>query len=181
MSGHKPRRPRLLSDDERTLWKTVTQAIEPMRPAKDAAGKTEIAPPRVAVKSQVKPRPAQAPALKPPPAPPALAVLDRRLKQRVARGRTAIDDRLDLHGMTQTEAHAALKRFLRRASADGAKIALVITGKGRGEGERGVLRRQVPLWLKLPEFRDLVIGFEAAAIAHGGEGALYVQVRRPRL
>jgi DNA-nicking Smr family endonuclease len=61
---------------------------------------------------------------------------------------------------------------------------LVITGKGkRGEGderERGVLRRQVPHWLAQPEFRDLVIGFEDAHVAHGGEGALYVRVRRQR-
>ena len=82
--------------------------------------------------------------------------------------------------MTQAEAHAALVRFLRRAQGDGAKFALVITGKGaRGaERDRGVLKRQVPLWLKLPELRPYVIGFEDAHIAHGGEGALYVRVRR---
>ena len=73
-------------------------------------------------------------------------------------------------------------RFLRQASGRGARLVLVITGKGaRGEaGERGVLRRQVPHWLRLPEFRALVIGFEQAHVAHGGEGALYVRVRRSR-
>ena len=61
-------------------------------------------------------------------------------------------------------------------------LVLVITGKGAraAEGERGVLKRQVPHWLGLPEFRALVIGFENAHIAHGGEGALYVRVRRAR-
>jgi DNA-nicking Smr family endonuclease len=104
------------------------------------------------------------------------------MKQRVARGKDEIDGRLDLHGLTQSEAHAALLRFLRTASLRGARLVLVITGKGAraAEGERGVLKRQVPHWLGLPEFRALVIGFEDAHIAHGGEGALYVRVRRAR-
>src|SRR6185437_14768111 len=103
-----------------------------------------------------------------------LAPLGRRMRQRVARGREAIDARMDLHGLTQAEAHAALSRFLYAASARGARLVLVITGKGgRGGGERGVLRRQVPHWLALPDMRELVIGFEDAHIAHGGEGALY--------
>src|SRR5262249_4997257 len=112
---------------------------------------------------------------KPPARPePALAPLDRREKQRVARGKAAIDARLDLHGHTQAEAHAALLRFLRHASDNGAKLVLVITGKS------GVLRQQVPHWLDLAEFRALVIGFDAAGVRHGGEGALYVRVRRSR-
>jgi DNA-nicking Smr family endonuclease len=104
------------------------------------------------------------------------------MKQRVARGKDEIDGRLDLHGLTQSEAHAALLRFLRTASSRGARLVLVITGKGAraAEGERGVLKRQVPHWLAQPEFRALVIGFEDAHIAHGGEGALYVRVRRLR-
>ena len=101
------------------------------------------------------------------------------MKQRVARGKEAIDGRLDLHGLTQSEAHSALLRFLRNANARDARLVLVITGKGRG-AEPGVLRRQVPQWLDLPEFRAMVIGFEDAHIAHGGEGALYVRLRRAR-
>jgi DNA-nicking Smr family endonuclease len=115
-----------------------------------------------------------------------LAPLERRLRQRLARGRDDIEARIDLHGMTQREAYAELLRFLRRAQTDGAKIALVVTGKGRrqdthdGASERGVLRRQVPLWLSLPEFRPFVVGFDAAHVSHGGEGALYVRLRRAR-
>jgi DNA-nicking Smr family endonuclease len=109
-----------------------------------------------------------------------LAPFDRRLKQRVARGHDAIEARLDLHGLTQREAHAALLRFLRRAQAEGAKIALVITGKGDGASERGVLKRQVPLWLVLPEFRPFIVGFEDAHVSHGGQGALYLRLRRAR-
>ena len=118
---------------------------------------------------------ATAPASAPP-----LAPLGRRLKQRIARGNRAIDGRLDLHGMTQSAAHGALLRFLHEAQARGGRIVLVITGKGGGDptGERGVLKRQVPLWLRLPEFRSLIVGFESAGIGHGGEGALYVSLRK---
>ena len=70
----------------------------------------------------------------------------------------------------------ALLRFLHRAQSNGAKTVLVITGKGgRSDSGRGVLKRQVPMWLALPEFRALVVGFADAAIGHGGEGALYVR------
>jgi DNA-nicking Smr family endonuclease len=85
--------------------------------------------------------------------------------------------------MTQTRAHRVLFSFLQRAHSDGCTFVLVITGKGKAgsDNERGVLRRQVPHWLGLPEFRALVVGFEEAHIGHGGEGALYVRVRRPRI
>jgi DNA-nicking Smr family endonuclease len=101
----------------------------------------------------------------------------------LSRGRSEIDARLDLHGMTQLHAHHALLSFLQHAHHDGLTFVLVITGKGTmsgGEFERGVLRRQVPHWLSLPEFRALVTGFEEAHIGHGGSGALYVRIRRRR-
>ena len=109
--------------------------------------------------------------------------LGRKLKKRVARGSHSIDGRLDLHGMTQAEERTTRWHRLPAAGAQassGASIVLVITGKGRlgGEGERGVLKRQVPLWLRLPEFRAMIVGFESASIGHGGEGALYVRLRR---
>jgi DNA-nicking Smr family endonuclease len=97
------------------------------------------------------------------------------------RGKEPIDARLDLHGLTQAQAHSALLHFLREASARGARLVLVITGKGgRGDSERGVLKRQVPHWLALPEFRAFVVGYDDAGLRHGGEGALYVRLRRPR-
>jgi len=113
---------------------------------------------------------------------PTLAPLERKFKRRVARGREPIDARLDLHGFTQTQAHRALLAFLQRAQADGVRIALVVTGKGTRKAdeahERGVLKRQVPLWLSLPQFRPLVVGYEDAHLAHGGAGALYIRLRR---
>ncbi len=124
---------------------------------------------------------AAAPPVAASPKPPPLTLLARRERSRIARGRTDIDARLDLHGMTQSRAHGALLRFLIRAQNDGMMLVLVITGKGAGKGEgRGVLRQQVPEWLGLAEFRALVIGFEEAHAAHGGGGALYVRVRRAR-
>jgi DNA-nicking Smr family endonuclease len=93
-----------------------------------------------------------------------------------------VDAAIDLHGMRQPEAHAALHQFLLRAQRDGAKVVLVVTGKGESRDETGlgtgVLRRGVPLWLNAPEWRSLVVGYEQASRLHGGAGALYVRVRR---
>jgi DNA-nicking Smr family endonuclease len=186
MSSRDGNRRRVLSYEERVLWTTVTKAIEPLRasaqaaPEPDDAAAIDIATPARPPVGPKKAAPSPAP---PKPAPPLLTALGRRLKQRVARGKEAIDARLDLHGLTQTQAHAALLRFLRSAHARDARLVLVITGKGQrsdNERERGVLRRHVPQWLGLPEFRGFVIGFEDAHVAHGGEGALYVRLRRAR-
>jgi DNA-nicking Smr family endonuclease len=187
-------RRRQLSDDEQALWDGFTRSIAPLRP-KAKSAKTSVKPaaePSVgkasaksAARSVGKVPAPQVPSRAAAPAPPPLTPLGRRLKQRVARGREAIDARIDLHGMTQAQAHAALLRFLHRAQADGIKTVLVVTGKGSrqadsGERERGVLKRQVPMWLALPEFRPLIVGFDDAHIGHGGEGALYVRLRRAR-
>jgi DNA-nicking Smr family endonuclease len=113
---------------------------------------------------------------------PQLEPFDRRLRQRLAGGTAPIDARIDLHGKTQSAAYGQLLSFLRRAQTEGAKFVLVITGKGaRDDGsERGVLKRQVPHWLELPEFRGYVVGFERAHAGHGGAGALYVRIRRQK-
>jgi DNA-nicking Smr family endonuclease len=183
MSSRDDGRRRVLSYEERVLWTTVTKAIEPLRAAvrlaPDADGEpaTEIATPARPAARPKRTSPPLAPH-KPAPPPP-LTPLSRRMKRGVARGKQAIDARLDLHGLTQSEAHGALLRFLRNAHARDARLVLVITGKGRG-AEPGVLRRQVPQWLSLPEFRAFVIGFEDAHGTHGGEGALYVRLRRLR-
>jgi len=176
-------RGRPLSDDERALWDTVTRAVAPLRKRK--AKKSE--PPPVPAAAAPLPRPTRsataAPAA-PPKAhtPPPLAPLGRRMRSKLARGSEPIDDRIDLHGMTQADAHAALAHFLRRAQARGARVVLVITGKGVRAGdpvsERGVLKRQVPHWLESAALRPLVIGFENAGAGHGGAGALYVRLRR---
>jgi DNA-nicking Smr family endonuclease len=116
--------------------------------------------------------------------------LERKKARKISSGRIEIDGRIDLHGMRQSEAHTALTRFLNRAYAEGRRWVLVITGKGaplrtahdeklEREGvERGVLRRNVPRWLAEPDLAPIIIGFTTAAIRHGGEGALYVHIRK---
>jgi DNA-nicking Smr family endonuclease len=173
-------RKRTPTSDEMELWGKVTETVYPLAPVKDAPKK----PP--AQKKPPEPVPAFAPPKPPPPkSPPALAPLDKRTRSRVARGTVAIDRRIDLHGLTQAAAERRLTSFLHAAQEDGAKVVLVITGKGKpGEdgrdGERGVLRRMVPAWLSAPALRGVVIGFEEAARNHGGAGALYVRIRRAR-
>jgi DNA-nicking Smr family endonuclease len=185
-----PRRKRALSEEERALWDSVAKHTKPLRKkprlakaAQDieapAVAKPVAAPPPPV--SHSKPmRPAK-PDL--PPMPPPLAPFGRRERSQLSRGRKEIEARLDLHGMTQTRAHRVLSDFLHRAHTDGLTFVLIITGKGKvgTESERGVLRRQVPQWLGLPEFRTLVVGFEEAHIGHGGAGALYVRIRRTRI
>ena len=179
MSEDEPLRPRRrLSALEHELWGRVTRSVAPLGRKRVAASEDRERQPKSAPSPH---RPAAAervPVRRGRPPEPALAPLERRLRQRLARGVERIDARLDLHGRTQDEAHAALLRFLRRAQHDGARLVLVITGKGMRDEGRWVLRRQVPLWLALPELRRYVIGFEDAHVGHGGEGALYVRVRR---
>jgi DNA-nicking Smr family endonuclease len=182
-----PRRRRALSAEERALWESVAKQVKPLRKRHPVA-KAHAAP-EAETKAAAKPVvPAKPIPVKPVSAPrqqmPSLAPIGRRERAQLSRGKKEIDARLDLHGMTQTRAHRVLFAFLQRAHSDGLTFVLVITGKGKAgsaDSERGVLRRQVPHWLSLPEFRALVVGFEEAHIGHGGEGALYVRVRRARI
>jgi DNA-nicking Smr family endonuclease len=179
------RRKRGLSEDDRALWETVAKHIKPL---KKKPRQPKLHPPMSAAEPVAAPSPVSSRPVVPmqtpkpmKPAVPPLAPLGRRERSRLSRGKSEIDARLDLHGMTQSRAHQALHLFLQRAHGDGHSFVLVITGKGMvGDSERGVLRRQVPHWLSLPEFRSLVIGFEEASIGHGGSGALYVRIRRAR-
>jgi DNA-nicking Smr family endonuclease len=171
-------RRRTLTRDERVIWTTFTKTIIPLSERSLAEDGDELedepaAPPRASASTR-RATPAKPSQPAPLPAAPALAPLDRRAKRRIASGRDDIDGKFDLHGLTQSEAHMELLHFLRSATARDARLVLVITGKS------GVLRRQVPLWLALPEFRMLTIGYETAHIRHGGEGALYVRLRRAR-
>jgi DNA-nicking Smr family endonuclease len=175
----RPRRPRLLSDHERELWSLVTRAIEPLEGA--ARPDLRAATPDV---SELAEPSASGVLARPPPAAPLpakdLAPFDRRLKQRLARGVLKVDGSIDLHGLTLKKAHAALTAFLTRARARNARVLLVITGKGSSRGAPGVLREQVPLWLKSATMREHVLAIAPAGVGHGGAGALYVRLRRSR-
>ncbi len=181
------RRRRDLTREELELWRRVTQDVAPQRPL--APPPVPPAPPPAAALPETRPAPRryEAPGWTPPaparPAGPAqLHPLGRPLRQQLARGRKPIDAAIDLHGLRQSEAHHALHAFLLRSQAEGARIVLVVTGKGSlpgaAERESGVLRRLTPHWLAAAEWRALVLGFEAAGRGHGGDGALYVRLRR---
>ncbi len=179
-----PRRKRSLSAEEHALWESVARQVKPLRASRRLAKSQALDADAPAAPASATARPVSPARIPPSPKPqaPPLAPIGRRERAQLSRGRKEIDARIDLHGMTQIRAHRALFGFLQRAHHDGLTFVLVITGKGKvgAEAERGVLRRQVPLWLALPEFRTLVVGFEEAHVGHGGEGALYVRVRRVR-
>jgi DNA-nicking Smr family endonuclease len=181
------RRSRRLSADDQAVWKNVTRSIRPLKPARSVESSSQGAPDLSDAAAERAATPRPVPVVPPTKKePPPLAPFGRRMRQKLARGTEPIERRLDLHGLTQREAHDALVHFLRSAQAQDARMVLVVTGKGARAAdrdpfvERGVLRRLVPHWLKAPEFRNLVVGFEAANIGHGGEGALYVRLRRAK-
>jgi DNA-nicking Smr family endonuclease len=176
-SEHSSRSRRGLSDEERSLWAGFTRSVVRLgRPAKET--ESSQATKRQIVSAATENSRTAAPRAKG--AAPASSLM-RRDRRRLSRGRQPFDAHIDLHGKTQREAHALLLRFFRRAQEDGAKFILVVTGKGGrgvfGAAEGGILRRQVPLWLSLPEFSRYVSAFGEADAAHGGSGALYVQLR----
>ncbi|CAH1657131.1 MULTISPECIES: Smr/MutS family protein [unclassified Chelatococcus] len=209
------RRGRTLDKEEITLWHHVVKSVKPLpgraipaippdeAPAdagdqsgaesKDIVKATQQLADKLGAKSGGKKTTAktapQKPAAPKVPAPkiPPLAPLERRQRLALRRGTEAIEAVLDLHGMRQMEAHAALIGFVRRAQREQKRVVVVVTGKGGGEvgddlmfGERGVLRRLVPQWLASPELRSVVLGYGEAGRHHGGTGALYVRLRRSR-
>ena len=185
MSAHQEKpRGRKLSEEERALWHGIVCSIAPLAPKRTGGARAAKALPPTDKKhsSSASPRANAAPVARAARSVPPLEAFDRRQKQRLARGTQSVDACIDLHGETQSEAYGTLVRFLRKAQRDGAKFALVITGKGSGPGlsfdGSGVLKRQVPHWLGLAEFRPYVVGFEGAHVSHGGAGALYVRIRK---
>ena len=183
----KPRRPRSLRPDERRLWAYVARGVAPLKgkaplpePEPEPGPPTPLPPASPGASIQPMPPAPSRPILPP------LTSLERKVLTGLRRGQRGVDASIDLHGMRQAEAHDALLAFLRRSQAAGHQVVLVVTGKGGAPAvaplfeERGVLRRVVPHWLRLPDVRPLVLGFEEAAGHHGGSGALYVRLRRRR-
>jgi DNA-nicking Smr family endonuclease len=201
---HAPSGRGILSKEDEELWTSVAQNLEPVRRKERVLGGLEPAETREAppfelkrgrygpvhqVHLPVKPRPVVAPTpvkSSPPP-----ATYDWRRARKLASGRAEIEARLDLHGLRQSEAHAALRAFLLACHAKGLRNVLVITGKGGGSDDdasgrfevwdrrdRGILKRSVPRWLAEPELRAFVVGYTTAHPRHGGDGALYLQLRR---
>jgi DNA-nicking Smr family endonuclease len=169
---------RVLKPEERRIWAKVAATVTP-RPGRAAP---DAGPPEPPARRKVAPPPVktrtEAPGLARFAAEAARGgPQDRSGERRVRRGQVEIDARLDLHGMTQIQARAALAAFLARLRSRGGRGALVITGKGR-PGAEGVLRRRLPEWLAQPDLAALSAGYAPAHARHGGEGAWYVFVRR---
>jgi DNA-nicking Smr family endonuclease len=168
---------RRLGAEELRLWRTVASTVRPFAgrvlppaPAPEAApaSSTAASAPSIALV-----RPSAQPPRKPSAA---LHGIEPNRARRIVQGREAIGARLDLHGLDQDQARAALEAFIARAWQDGHRAVLVITGQGRAGG--GVLRRRAPEWLAAPRLRSMVAGVSLAHRRHGGEGALYVALKR---
>jgi DNA-nicking Smr family endonuclease len=170
-------RKRELSDDERILWNLVARSTRPLPGRK---------------LSEVEPAPEAKPAvasLEPKAQPVRQAVgpvaaklqvqhIDKHTQKKIARGKLVLEARIDLHGLRQDAAYGMLLSFLSSAHVRGVRYVLVITGKGSSSASDGVLKRSVPGWLATQPFRQYVSGYEDAALTHGGQGALYVRMRR---
>lgn len=187
-----PRQPRrrVVSADEIRVWKAVVSDAEPLpgrSPPDDPPPGAGPTPEPVASP----PPPPGKPPLRPsahPPAPPRHGQgelhhgrapgLDRRSADRLKKGEMEIEADLDLHGLTQDMAHAQLLAFIQRGWIAQRRCVLVVTGKG-SQGQ-GILRAQVPRWLNQTPLRERILGFSYAQPRHGGDGALYVLIRRQR-
>ncbi len=182
---------RRLSDRERELWDHVTSGVKPRRlpaakpameplpaPQPDLSAAAPVRRRRVTVKPAPAAPPEPATAFTPARDPFAAPQLDGKRASRFMKGEIRIEGRIDLHGLTLDMAHKALAGFLMQARGRGHRMVLVITGKGVGKG--GALKRLVPLWLSAPPFAGLIAGLAAAQARHGGEGALYLYLRRKR-
>jgi len=158
-------------NEERLLWREAMRNVKPLR---RVHAHPVIPEPIIESSAIVE---TKAPASRPRPAPAHHAPgtgLDRRSTQKLKRGQMTVHGRLDLHGHTQDRAHAALNKFIANADAAGKRLLIVITGKS------GVLHRAVPLWLADGENRARILSIAPAQAKHGGDGALYVLLRRQR-
>ncbi len=168
------RRP--LKPDEVRLWRAVATTVQPFE------GRVLPPEPPPPPRPVVHPRPQPAPEIHRPVAPPqhmtlaAQHPIEPNRARRIVLGREPIGARLDLHGLDQDQARAALEAFVVQAQVRGFRAVLVITGQGR-TGD-GVLRRRAPEWLAGPRLRGIVAGVSVADRRHGGEGALYVALKR---
>jgi DNA-nicking Smr family endonuclease len=168
-------RKRAATDEERALFEAVLRGADPSEPSPAKPELRSAAPP-----------PPPGPRIRP-------TGIDGRTAERLRKGAIEPDAKLDLHGLTEEAAHRALATFLRSALAGGARLVLVVTGKGLKASApdepfdleldrrtRGVLKAMVPRWLQEPDLVALIADVRTAHRRHGGSGALYVYLRRER-
>jgi DNA-nicking Smr family endonuclease len=174
--------------EDRILWEKVARTVTPLGARARFAAIADMdeamfeqalvevpqphevaAPVPAAPAGQKKPRPAT---------PPAPGPIEPSTARKIAKGRLVIEARIDLHGLTQEEAHGLLLSFIERSAQRHLRTVLIITGKGRSPRSEGVLKRAVPMWLAQAAFARHVSGHADAAAGHGGAGALYVRLRQ---
>ena len=181
------RRRRTVTEDEARLFRHVMRGVttksgEPVEPFTGPRAEGHV-PPSRRVPTPL-PNPKRTEAL------PVLqagetAGIDRRTAERFTKGRMQVEAVLDLHGMVQDQAHRALIAFIHRARAQGLRCLLVITGKGKrskadGYGAKGVIKSATPTWLNEPGLREHILSFSTARPRDGGDGAIYVLLKRSR-
>lgn len=193
--------PRRLNPEEQALWRQLTQGIRAFRarprPAQSSAPESARGAPSPPDEPDQPPRriKGRVPPPRPVPAPPPrvrvpVPVLDRGWERRIRAGQLQPDASIDLHGHTLASAHAALEGALTQAVAMGSRVLLVVTGKPRagGAGERsgwegkgrGAIRSEIGHWLDRSPLADRIASVRVAHPRHGGDGALYVILRRDR-
>ncbi len=191
-SRRPPSKPGQPTADETALWEQVTKSVtelpsrrntvflkEEARTVADPAATAEKAAKKPVAKQTPKAPPAKPPA----PRPADLRLgersgIDRSNARRLQRGQMALEDRLDLHGLSKEQAQRQLIAFISRAVQQNLRHVLVITGKGR-DGQ-GVLRHEVPLWLKDAPLAGYINAISQAQPQDGGAGALYIRLKRQR-
>ena len=161
---------RPLKPEEQKIWSMVAATVHPLT----ARGAAKIPKPQsLDAAARIEPKRASETKAS---RRQAVDAIEPNRKHRIAREREEIGGRIDLHGLTQDRAQAALERFLDQAWHEGWRAVLVITGKGvQGDG---VLKRRAPQWLGAPHLAHIVAGISDASRKHGGEGALYVALKR---
>jgi DNA-nicking Smr family endonuclease len=175
-------------EDDAELWARITRTARPLKTDRVTRVARPPKPPQPPKRKATQASPASEARPTAVPAAPSGSRLDRQTARKLGKGRLAVEARLDLHGLRQRDAHAALRKFLKWAQAQDYRHVLVITGKGslRDEGgsfyeeeARGVLRQAVPRWLSHGDLAPLIVSFSEAPRRLGGEGAVYVRLRRP--
>lgn len=191
------RPPRGLSSEELALWRKVAETVTPLHPpmrrpaappAKAMVAEPPPPPPRKIRGRVPPPRPlAPPPAAPPRPLQAAGQGLDASWDRKLARGTIAPDATIDLHGMNLDTAHGRLLASLSQAQAIGARVILLVTGKPRPHGDhdmrgerRGAIRAKLLDWLAASPYADRIAAVRPAQPRHGGAGAVYIILRRPR-
>ena len=185
-------------EDDMALWDGVASSVRVLEGREFMAGSADAEKVQNELKQKTKTPPKKQPAKKtaqPPTAQQALPTkpplpelsldnqpgLDKSTARKMARGQVKIEARLDLHGMTQDQAAGALEKFIESAYRNAKREVIVVTGKGgRTQGEVGVLRQMTPQWLNREPNRSRIVAFSHAAPKDGGEGALYVRIRKKK-